>query len=878
MKTRPGSHNIPSAPDDQSGAPTPSHASPVSGLTLNLGSLAALANRMSDGVGVLSAAERILYANPTLRALLGRSKAEMVGQRIVDFLQEGEAAGPGVFPVGGPPRICQWRRADGAVFEARCALEPLAGAEPGATLLLMVPTALPDQTSERDEDSNERVAAARWVEVIEAVADVTLTRLPPNDLMEAMLNRIRPALGLENAAVFLLTDAGDALEASVVAGPGRELGHGIRVPLTGPLVSGLFHTREPVVVNGATARLRASGLFPERLLQSMNVHSMLLTPLIVEDQVTGMLYLGAPAVDHFTVDDIRLARVASARVALAVEGARAREAEANAREEMARAQRRLVMLAEASSALVGPLDPTLIATRLVSLVAPAYADASALYLVEDDGMVRRVAVSGPAAEEEGGPAAPAYAAVQRALERLPLEMASLDLPPEAEASQPGVRKGAAGRLDSASLTRVLVESHGHAVGALFLIEGTGRLLAPDDLTLAQGLALRAAVGMEIARLYAEVEDTLRQVSDTAMQLDTVFDATDACIFVTNARGHFQRINAYGARMLGLGEGVDAPTNAQLRAAFELRDERGAPIPPDELPLTITRTRNMTVERRVIVHRLIGEHDVPALARCAPLRDGRGKVTGVVGVMMDITGINQIERQKDEFLGILSHELKTPLTTLKILSQMLARRMRQSEEPRALEQAERMTNAIVRMERLITDLLDLSRIQEGKLTMTMTVSDLGAICRDAAREQEIISSRQIQLALPEQEELPIHADTERLWQVVVNLLSNALKYSPANTPVALRARESGDMYLVSVEDHGPGLPQEERRHIFQRFYRAPSVQVQSGSGVGLGLGLFISREIVTAHGGEIWVESKPGHGSVFTFSIPRATHAGARDAS
>ena len=378
--------------------------------------------------------------------------------------------------------------------------------------------------------------------------------------------------------------------------------------------------------------------------------------------------------------------------------------------------------------------------------------------------------------------------------------------------------------------------------------------------------------MEIARLYADLEQALRRVSESAIQLDTIFDSTDAGIYVTDASGHFLRINTYGLHMLGLSETSAIPTRKQQRSAYELRDERGIFIQPEDEPLSIARTRNEAVERRVNVHRFDSGLDIPALARCTPMRDGRGQVIGAVGVLMDITGINEIERQKDEFLGIVSHELKTPLTTLKILSQMLARRMRASNEQRAQEQAERMTTAIVRMERLINDLLDVSRIQEGKLTLTLTVCDLGAICRDAVSEQEITSQRPIHISLPDRESLPVHADIERLRQVVVNLLSNALKYSPSNMPVSLRVREAGEQYLVSVEDHGPGLPPDERRRLFQRFYRAPGVQVQSGSGVGLGLGLFISREIVRNHGGDIWVESEVGHGSVFTFSIPRANHS------
>ncbi|HEU0028858.1 MAG TPA: ATP-binding protein [Ktedonobacterales bacterium] len=858
---------------------------------IGLHSLAALASRMSDGVCGLTADERIWYANPALRALLGRSEAELLGKRIDEFRRvtatisdgrpEGNGAPSELGALSAPVRICQWRRSDGVVFEARCAREPLAiGGEPGGSILLVTPfPSAPDSVSQeegaaraRQVQQAERAVASRWVQVIEVVTDATLIHLPAHDLIEAMLNRIRPALGLENAAVFLINEAGDALEARALAGAGREFARAMRLPLDGSVVGGVLRSRTPAVVNGAEAVMRESGLLPERLLASMIVHSMLLTPLLIEDQVIGLLYLGARAENHFTTDDIRLARVAGARVAQAVEGARAHEAEARAREEATRAQRRLVLLAEASEALVGPLDHTEIATRLVSLIAPAFATACALYLVEDDGIIRRVAASGLPAGEDSGLATLAQASVARALPMLPREIESF------EALRLSGQAGGQPGTEPVIIARVPVEAHGHPLGALYLIEGTQRSLAPEDLTLIQGLTRRAAVGMEIARLYAELEQALKRVSETAIQLDTIFDSTDAGIYVTDANGRYLRINTYGLRMLGLSEGPGGRAPGQARVTYELRDERGNLLAPEDDPLYIARTRNEPVERRVIIHRFDTGLDIPALARWTPMRDGRGKVIGAVGALMDITDIHEIERQKDEFLGIVSHELKTPLTTLKILSQMLARRMRASDEPRAQEQAERMNAAILRMERLINDLLDVSRIQEGRLKLTMTVSDLGAICRDAAREQEFTTQRVIHLLLPDRESLPVHADIERLRQVVDNLLSNALKYSPPTMPVTLEVREAGDHYLVSVADHGPGLRPDERRRLFQRFYRAPSVQVQSGSGVGLGLGLFISQEIVVNHGGSIWVESEPGQGAVFTFSIPRAGNSAAGQAS
>jgi PAS domain S-box-containing protein len=852
---------------------------PLAPHTVSLDSLFMLASKMSDGVCLLSADNRIQFANPALRAMLARSEAELMGKRVDEFHQPAPGAPPapesaqddgganhGPWAMDERARVCRWLRGDGSAFEARCALQPLEiGGEPSAALLLVTPIARPAQGGELDVALHlPREAAERWVEAIEAIADTALLRLPANEMIGEILNRICPALGLENAGVFLINAEGSALEARAVAGAGAEFARFVRVPVDAEILQGAMESREPVLVQGAGALLRESGLFSEALLASMTVESALLAPLVFEAQTIGLLYLGAREPNHFTDDDIRLARIASERIALAVEGTRAREAAAQARDEAARSQRRLVLLAEASEALVGPLDQTEIATRLVSLITPAFASACALYLVEDDGVIRRIAVSGPTAGSIATLGAPAQAA-SRALRRLPREIESFESLHLADQAD--------GQLDGAlapvSINLIPVEAHGHPLGALYLIDGADRRLLPEDKTLIQGLARRAAVGMEIARLYAELQLTLKRVSEIAIQLDTIFDSTDAGIYVTDADGQFQRINTYGLRMLGLDEMSDLPAKGRLNTAFELRDERGNHIPPEEEPLHVARKRNQAIEQRVIIHRFDTGQDIPVLARCTPMRDGRGQVIGAVAVLMDITGIHELERQKDEFLGIVSHELKTPLTTLKILSQMLTRRMRASDAPHAHEQAERMTTAIVRMERLINDLLDVSRIQEGKLTLTMTVCDLGAICRDAAREQELINQRPIHLSLPDRESLPVHADIERLRQVVVNLLSNALKYSPPNSPVSLHVRESGGQYLVSVEDHGPGLSPDKRRRLFQRFYRAPGVQVQSGSGVGLGLGLYISREIVRNHGGDIWVESEPGHGSVFTFSIPRA---------
>jgi signal transduction histidine kinase len=248
------------------------------------------------------------------------------------------------------------------------------------------------------------------------------------------------------------------------------------------------------------------------------------------------------------------------------------------------------------------------------------------------------------------------------------------------------------------------------------------------------------------------------------------------------------------------------------------------------------------------------------------------------------------RQRDEFLSIASHELKTPLTSLRSYTQAARRRLdrvssesagvapfERAQEPaqeRAQERALNMVRDVLeRIERqsdrlgvLVDDLLDVARIEAGRLMLRRVRADLAAICRQAGEDQRHSTGRAITLDLPA---TPVQAliDPDRIEQVVTNLLSNALKYSTSEAPVHLDLRTAAGLARVAVRDEGPGLPLDERERVFERFHRAPDIEVRSGSGVGLGIGLFISREIVERHNGRIWVESEPGCGTTFLVELP-----------
>lgn len=221
--------------------------------------------------------------------------------------------------------------------------------------------------------------------------------------------------------------------------------------------------------------------------------------------------------------------------------------------------------------------------------------------------------------------------------------------------------------------------------------------------------------------------------------------------------------------------------------------------------------------------------------------------------------------KDVFLSMASHELKTPLTTIKGLSQMLYRRVEQGEKI-DLKSVELLANAARRMEILVNDILNTSLVDAAVFSLHLQPESLSALCHEtlAAYSAEMGASLRLEIV---ESDLPVNVDRERICQVLLNLLSNARKYSPSRSPVTIRVNRRDQQAVISVTDQGVGIPPEHLEHIFDRFYRAPEVDVQTGSSVGVGLGLYIARKIVEQHDGQISAISTPGKGSTFTIALP-----------
>jgi PAS domain S-box-containing protein len=230
-------------------------------------------------------------------------------------------------------------------------------------------------------------------------------------------------------------------------------------------------------------------------------------------------------------------------------------------------------------------------------------------------------------------------------------------------------------------------------------------------------------------------------------------------------------------------------------------------------------------------------------------------------------VEDLSRLKDEFLSIASHELRTPVTSIKGYTQLAKMLIKEGDLTTSEEYLDIALDQIDRMSRLILELLDVSRIETGRLEIRREAIAWPQFVRDVVhRHHTAVSDRRFHLSVPDAGKI-VTGDRDRLEQVLGNLLENAVKYSPDGSDVTVTVEDKGDTLITAVCDRGIGIPADELSQVFERFHRGR--QVSSTNYGGLGLGLYITKQIIERHGGTIWVESKEGYGTTFYFSLPAA---------
>lgn len=416
-----------------------------------------------------------------------------------------------------------------------------------------------------------------------------------------------------------------------------------------------------------------------------------------------------------------------------------------------------------------------------------------------------------------------------------------------------------------SAMSVPLVARGKTTGVVtFVSTEASRKYDERDLALAEEVGRRAGIALDNARLY-------REAAQARDQLEIILQGVADGIAVYTDDNRIVYANEAAAQLIGFASvsSLIAASADTILAQFTLSDEQGHMLGPSDLPhrrvlsgekeaqATIGYTPQGSSEPNRWVH-----------VSSRPIYDERGTLVFAVTIIHDLTARVLDERRKDEFISMASHELKTPVTSLKGFTNVLQRRMAKPGQGDEQTQhfLERMDVQINKLTRLINDLLDISRMQAGKLALEMEQIDLDALVRETVENVQA-STTTHQLCIEGSVQGYVSGDKDRLGQVFVNLLTNAIKYSPRAQPVVIRLAcdSQHEQAVVSVQDFGIGIAKIHHQHIFDRFYQVTDPEEKTFP--GLGIGLHIAREIVERHRGRIWVESRKGAGATFFVALP-----------
>ncbi|MFD2145163.1 sensor histidine kinase [Mucilaginibacter antarcticus] len=245
-------------------------------------------------------------------------------------------------------------------------------------------------------------------------------------------------------------------------------------------------------------------------------------------------------------------------------------------------------------------------------------------------------------------------------------------------------------------------------------------------------------------------------------------------------------------------------------------------------------------------------------------DDNGTAVRILGTLLDVTQVKRLERQKDDFISIASHELKTPITSLKASLQLLDRMKENPAQgvfPKLIDQS---TRSMQKISALVDKLLNVGRANDPQMQLNKTTFLIADILTNCC--SHIRMANKYKLNLAGDESVKVNADEHAIDQVVINLVNNAVKYAPDSVNIDMMIERLDGMAKVSIKDYGPGIPADKQPHLFERYYQA---DVSGFQNAGLGLGLYISAEIIKRHEGAMGVESTIGEGSTFWFTLPLA---------
>lgn len=393
------------------------------------------------------------------------------------------------------------------------------------------------------------------------------------------------------------------------------------------------------------------------------------------------------------------------------------------------------------------------------------------------------------------------------------------------------------------------------VGVLFIFRNYLGVFSANDKALLQSFADQAAIAVHNAQLYTQLRHEERRI---AALLDAVGDG----LLILTSDHRIEHCNPALARMLGVSiEEIRGRKHEEVIRWAKQKD--GMSLEQAEMGgWPLTPNASLYVEGDLA--RPVGPA-LPVGITYAPLLSADGLLLNVIALVRDITRFREAEELKSTFVSVVSHELKTPVALIKGYVSTLRREDASWDREIVQDSLAVIEEEADRLTSLIEDLLDASRLQAGALSINLSDVDLSALARRIAERFQAQDKRHsIKVSLPANFPVVL-ADEDRLAQVLSNLISNAIKYSPNGGEININGQVHPQQVVICITDQGPGIAAGDIPYIFDRFYRATEA---SRTTKGAGLGLYLARAVVEAHGGRIWVDSKAGQGARICFSLPR----------
>lgn len=414
--------------------------------------------------------------------------------------------------------------------------------------------------------------------------------------------------------------------------------------------------------------------------------------------------------------------------------------------------------------------------------------------------------------------------------------------------------------------RALENTNRHKNGELVVLETSGVPFFDEkgDLLGYRGVDRDITARRNLER---EREQLLEENRRRLAIVEGIFDATQDGIVIYDADGKIVRMNAAAEDLLGL-------TTEEREMDIDRRCGRllvermdGTPLPPEEIP----GKRALAGEKVQTILHFRPPKRPPrwCLVSAAPIRSIGPTAVRAVTMLTDITDLYKLREDQEIFIQMISHDLRAPITVIHGHAEMLKERLSEPDELTALN-LDAILAATRQLAGMMEDLTRIIHLERGQLPLQFEPIDMPELITKLAKRLAVADvGRQVEESSPP-DLPPVWADLKSLERILTNLLTNAFKYSPPESPVRVAAEIGGGEMRISVRDCGGGISSEDQPHLFERFFRTRDAEGKRG----IGLGLYITRRLVEAHGGQVWVESEQGKGSVFSFSIPLRRDAGA----